>query len=49
MDYVIFDYTDLIAIGNQQGVEAIAQMEQQLVNNATLVYNKNNIRVYQFE
>ena len=45
IDYVLVDYTDAIALGNQDYANAIQQFEGQFTN-STALYNKNNIRVY---
>ena len=45
-NYVFVDYTDAIALGNQNYFNAIKNFEMQF-QNATPIYNKNNIRVYQ--
>ena len=43
--HLMIDYSDLIAIRNQEGIDQLQSLEQKF--NATPVYNKNNIRVYQ--
>jgi hypothetical protein len=49
LEYSIFDYTDIIAIGDQARFDALANMEQQVAQNSTIVYDKNNIRIYKFD
>jgi len=48
LDYVIFDYTDILAIGNQQMFDSLTQMEETVSKNASVIYNKNNIKVYKY-
>ena len=49
MDYAIFDYSDLILINDREKIETFSAMEKNISNNATMLYNKNNIRVYKFD
>jgi len=49
IDYVILDYSDIIAIQDKDRFEKLKQMEQLISENATLIYNKNNIKVYKFD
>jgi len=44
--HALFDYSDYVAINNKDAVAALQLVEQQL-ENETLVYDKNNIRVYE--
>ena len=44
-DYILIDYTDALALHNEEYINAIRQFEQQFAN-ATALYNQNNIRVY---
>lgn len=44
-DYILIDYTDALALRNEQYVAVLRQFEQQFAN-ATSIYNKDNIRVY---
>ena len=46
-DYVLIDYNDIISIGNQEAFEQLKQAETTI--NGTLLYDKNNIRVYEIE
>ncbi|MBW2981190.1 glycosyltransferase family 39 protein [Candidatus Woesearchaeota archaeon] len=48
-DFVIFDYSDLILIGDQNKIQSLNEMEKRISNNTSLVYNKNNIKVYKFD
>lgn len=45
-DYMIIDYSDFGAIGNTQAIQQLALLEKEKMANNTLVYNKNNIKVY---
>lgn len=45
-DYVFIDYTDAISLGNQDYANAIGNFDKKL-QNTTLIYNRNNIKVYQ--
>jgi len=44
-DHVVVDYTDALALGNQQYLTAVQQFDQSL-SNSSLLYNKGNIKVY---
>ncbi len=47
-NYVYFDYTDAINTRDQNYVDLIMEIEKQFVN-STVLYNKNNIRVYKVD
>ena len=47
-DYLIFDYSD-IALFSRELTEQWLAFEQQNMGNHTLIYNKDNIRVYKYE
>ncbi len=49
IEHIIFDYSDFVAMGDGQRITALQQKEQQVSLNATLVYDKNYIRVYEFD
>jgi len=48
-DYIVFDYSDIALISDRSFVERWQQFEQENMGNHTLLYNKDNIRVYKFE
>jgi len=48
-DYVVVDYTDISLFSDRSLVERWLAFEQQNFGNHTLLYNKNNIRVYKYE
>ncbi|MEK6808140.1 MAG: DUF6541 family protein [Nanoarchaeota archaeon] len=45
-DYVFVDYSDLFAIGRADIIQQLQGWEKAKLENATLVYNQDNIRVY---
>src|SRR3989338_8163998 len=45
-DHVLVDYSDLMMLGNKEAMEQLQQWERNALANATLLYNKDNIRVY---
>lgn len=47
--YVIMDYSDFVFIGDQVTVGKMQEWEKQNLANSSLIYNKNYIRVYEFE
>ncbi|MEA2038033.1 MAG: DUF6541 family protein [Nanoarchaeota archaeon] len=47
--HVIMDYSDFALAGHQAGLNQLQAWEQQNLVNNTLIYNKNYIRVYEFE
>jgi len=47
--HMLFDYSDFMAIGDTNQIEQVALFEKQIMENNTLVYNKNNIKVYKLE
>ena len=49
IDYIIFDYSDLMLLGAQADINQLQQMEKEVAKNATLLYDKNNIKVYRFD
>ena len=48
-DYIVFDYSDIVLLSDRSFVERWLAFEQQNFANHTLVYNKDNIRVYKYE
>jgi len=48
-DYMVMDYTDIALLSDRSLVEQWLAFEQQNLVNHTLLYNKNNIRVYKYE
>jgi len=40
------DYTDLILLNDRAGIENLRQFELDELKNYTLLYDKNNIRIY---
>jgi len=48
-DYLLFDYSDIGIISDRRLAEQWINFEQQNMRNHTLVYNKNNVRVYHYE
>ena len=48
-DYVVFDYSDIALLSDRSFVEKWLEFEKQNFGNHTLLYNKNNIRVYKYE
>ena len=48
-DYIVFDYTDIGLLSDRSFVERWQAFEQQNFANHTLLYNKDNIRVYKYE
>ncbi len=47
--HVIMDYSDFALIGDQNTVNTFQEWEKQNLFNNTLIYDKNYIRVYEFE
>jgi hypothetical protein len=47
-DYIVFDYTDIALLGDRSFVERWLAFEKQNMENHTLLYNKDNIRVYKY-
>ncbi len=48
-DYVVFDYTDIALLNDRSFVEQWQEFEKQYFGNHTLLYDKDNIRVYKYE
>lgn len=48
-DYLIFDYSDIGRLSDQSLANQWLAFEQQNMGNHTLLYNKNNVRVYRYE
>jgi|SRR3989338_7735911 len=48
-DYVVFDYSDIALLSDRSFVEKWLAFEKENFGNHTLLYNKNNIRVYKYE
>tara|TARA_Y100000031_G_C8207349_1_gene379252 strand:- start:257 stop:1576 length:1320 start_codon:yes stop_codon:yes gene_type:complete len=48
-DYLVFDYTDIAMLSDRSFVERWLEFEKQNMGNHTLLYNKDNIRVYKYE
>jgi len=48
-DYVMFDYSQIGMLQDRRFVDQWLAFEQQYMGNHTLLYNKNNIRVYKYE
>ena len=48
-DYVVFDYTDIALLSDKSLAEQWLSFEKQQMANHTLLYNKDNIRVYKYE
>jgi len=48
-DYIVFDYTDIDLLSDRSFVERWLAFEQQNFANHTMLYNKDNIRVYKYE
>lgn len=48
-DYIMLDYTMLGQIGDKETFDKMQDMEKNVLTNYTLLYNKNNIRVYKLE
>ena len=48
-DYVVFDYTDIALLSDRSVAERWLEFERQNFANHTLLYNKDNIRVYHYE
>ena len=48
-DYIVFDYTDIALLSDKSLVERWLEFEQQNMGNHTLIYNRNNMRVYKYE
>lgn len=46
--HALIDYSDYLLINNREALAALQSVEQQFANN-TLVYDRNNIRVYELE
>lgn len=45
--HILMDYSDRAAIGDKNTVDGMQSWEKENLANSTLLYNKNNIRVYQ--
>jgi len=48
-DYIVFDYSDIALLSDRSLAEQWLAFENQNMQNHTLVYNKDNIRVYKYE
>lgn len=48
-DYTVVDYSDIALLQDRSFVEKWQQFEQQNLQNHTLIYNKNNIKVYKWK
>jgi len=48
-DYVVFDYSDIALLSDRSFVERWSAFEQQNMVNHTLLYNKDNMKVYKYE
>lgn len=48
-DYIVFDYSDIALLSDRSIAEQWLAFEKQNMQNHTLVYNKDNIRVYKYE
>ena len=46
--HFLIDYSDLIAVNHQQGIQKLQAYEQNLTN-INLIYNKENMRLYKRE
>ncbi|HIH38484.1 hypothetical protein J4460_02095 [Candidatus Woesearchaeota archaeon] len=47
--YVVVDYSQLVMLGRQDVAQQLIGWEQQTLQNDTLLYNQENIRVYKLE
>ena len=47
-DYIVFDYSDIALLSDRSLFEQWLAFEQQNFGNHTLLYNKDNIRVYKY-
>ena len=47
--HVIVDYSDYVLMGDQNNLAALQAWEEQNMENATLIYNTQLIRVYALE
>jgi hypothetical protein len=47
--HLVMDYSDFALVGDQNTLNTLQGWEMQNLVNNTLLYNKNNIRVYEFE
>ena len=48
-DYLVVDYSDIALLSDRGFLEQWQQFEKQNLANHTLLYDKNNIRVYKYE
>lgn len=48
-DYVVFDYSDIARLSDSSYAERWLEFERSNFGNHTLLYNKDNIRVYRYE
>lgn len=48
-DYIVFDYSDIALLSDRSLVEQWLEFEKQNMGNHTLLYNKDNVRVYKYE
>jgi len=48
-DYIVFDYTDIALLSDKSLAERWLEFEQRNMGNHTLIYNRNNMRVYKYE
>ena len=48
-DVIVFDYTDISLLADKSFAEQWLAFEKQNMGNHTLLYNKDNIRVYKYE
>lgn len=47
--HIMIDYSDLTLLGNKDAVEFLMAWEQAYLINESLLYNKNNIRIYELD
>ena len=48
-DYIVVDYTDVSLISDRSFVENLQEFEKNNLQNHTLLYNKNGVKVYKYK
>ena len=47
-DYTVMDYSDLVRLNDQQAISQLQAFESAVLSNHSLLYDRNNIRVYKY-
>ena len=49
VNYIIFDYSDLVLIGDGAGIQRLLKIDEDISKNASVIYAQDNIRVYKHD